>query len=142
MEKEVMGKEKEEVGGAGRLVSRSLCCLFGTESNSLISAASSQTFRSCGSDQVLSKCLLVKRFQTSSRVCPQENVRHNIRNRAVSKEELHLQFTWWWRRWHDEVARSSGSSCMKVTNVQYGGGCRQKCDKLLLSYPEFNSVSG
>lgn len=37
MEKEVMGKEKEEVGGAGRLVRLSLCCLAGTGSNSLIS---------------------------------------------------------------------------------------------------------
>lgn len=36
MEKEVMGKEEEE-GGAGRLVIRSLCCLAGTGSKSLIS---------------------------------------------------------------------------------------------------------
>lgn len=36
MEKEVMGKEEEDVG-AGRLVIRSLCCLAGTGSNSLIS---------------------------------------------------------------------------------------------------------
>lgn len=35
MEKEVMGKEED--GGAGRLLSRSLCCLAGGGSNSLIS---------------------------------------------------------------------------------------------------------
>lgn len=69
--------------------------------------------------------------QTQSVFGPHENVRHSVRKRAVSKEELHVQFTWWglgrWRqkrfvvlvwcdRWCGEVARSSSSVCNKVKN--------------------------
>lgn len=56
---------------------------------------------------------------------PHENVRQSVRKRAVSKEELHLQITWWgqqqtwgvwWCQWCGEFARSSSSLCIKVIN--------------------------
>lgn len=198
MEKEVIGNE-EEVGGAGRLVIRSLCCLTGMGSNSLISKL--YLMHECGTRRIRKTPLSFLNFVTSlvfsplhqqrigweifwnikrlqeynlelpgkstvrnswnstddldslvlysadkswnnvSRQYesgnklidikpklvfgPHENVRHSVRKRAVSKEELHFQFTWrwyryevlvWWDRRCGEVARSSSSVCNKVTN--------------------------